>query len=64
MLVKIKVDGFITLEVPSGSTDEYTKQDWLNQFSAWVESAQDELDIPLFDDVEAWIEDIDFLVED
>ena len=64
MLVKIKVDGFITVEVPSAATDEDTKQDWLNQFSTWIEYAQEELAIPLFDDVEAWIEDIDFLVVD
>ena len=65
MLVKIKVDGFITLDVPySVDTDEDVKQEWLNKFSTWVKDTQDELTLVEYDSAETYIEDLDFLVVD
>ena len=60
----IKVTGFVSLDVPSTSSDVEVMQEWLNRFSLWVKDAQEELDVPFFEDVEAYIEDIDFLVVD
>ncbi len=64
MLVKVRVSGYITLEIPPCSIDEDTKQVWLNEFSNWVKDAQEEFTVPAYDDVETYIEDLDFIVED
>ena len=66
MLVRIRVNGYITLDVPPNATsaDEDIKQEWLNRFSLWVQNTQEEWQVPEFDDVEAFVEDIDFLVVD
>lgn len=66
MLVKLRVSGYITLDLPPNSTsaDEDIKQAWLNEFSNWVKNAQEELQSPTFDGIDTFIEDLDFLVED
>ena len=63
MILRIKVEGYINLDVPgSVSGDEDTKQAWINEFTTWVKDTQEEFTLPMYDDVETWIEDIDFLV--
>jgi hypothetical protein len=66
MLVKLRVSGFITLDVPDYAvcSDENTSQVWINEFSNWVKDAQEELQSPTFDGIDAFIEDLDFLIED
>ena len=66
MLVKIKIDGYMHVEVPTYSVniDEETKQEWLNKFSAWVKDCQDELTLPEYDDKQVFIEELDIIVVD
>ena len=65
MLVKVKINGFIQLDLPPGTIyEEVAKQEWLNRFSLWVKDAQEELQVPEFEDKEAFVEDVDLLLQD
>lgn len=66
MLVKLRVSGFVTLDVPDYAvcSDENTSQVWINEFSNWVKEAQEDYPAPMYNDTEIYIEDLDFLIED